>query len=680
MKRRMFALLLGHVCLFLAAGLGAQSAGVWFSGTGYEVANEFEGADSPYGVVAADFNGDGKLDLATATYLTNNVTIFLGNGNGALTTLAFFATGTTPKWIVAGDFNNDGKRDLATANLEVGTVSILLGNGDGTFGTNTDFITGANPAGIAVGDFNGDGIPDLVTGNAGGDNISVLLGQGGGVFATRLDFPTATRAVQVIVGDFNGDGKEDVAVAGPTSNPRVSILLGRGDGTFGAHTAFPTGSGLSSLAIGDFNGDGVLDLVTANNIDASASILLGKGDGTFDPKTDLATARAPRQVAAEDFNADGKLDFLTASEHGDGEVGRGGPLTLYLGNGDGTFGNQFRVGDGPYATGIAAVDFNADGRIDLAISDAPNDGVGIFLQSAHVTLDPAPLRFELQPPGTTSSPQIVTVQSTGSFAANINNVNLAGVDPDQFAITVDECSTVRMPSGSNCAIAVVFSPTTSGYKSASLVVNHDAPGSPESAALFASPADFTLAAACQSGNPPCNSNTMATITAGQSVSFTIIGTPTPVPHYPNPVTVDCIDLPSAASCTFTPRNTLDLNAGPQSITLTIKSTAPSAQLMPPFGEHTDTSVYAFWLGVPLMALFGLLWARRDRKNRRAVGFLTPFAVVLVMSSLLLACSDPVGVSPRPGTPPGTPPGTHTVIVTATAGSLQHSLNITVVVR
>jgi hypothetical protein len=399
-------------------------------------------------VVVGDFNRDGAPDLATATHFTNNVTILLGSGHGsfgALTASSFAPTGAGPRWIVGGDFNNDGKLDLATANREANTVSVLLGNGDGTFGTNADFVTGAHPVGIAAGDFNGDGIPDLVTADTGG-SVSVLLGQGGGVFAAHLDFLTGSSAVQVVVGDFNGDGRDDIAVAG--FEGFVSILLGRGDGTFTTPTEFPTGSGLSSLAVGDFNGDGVLDLVTANSLGRSASLLLGGGDGTFDHRTDPPTADIPLQVVAADFNADGRLDFLTASAHpGCAALICAGSLTLYLGNGDGTFRGPFGVGTGPAATGIAAADINADGKLDLAIADGPNDGVDILLQSAHVTLEPDTLVFESQPLGTTSSPHTVTVQSTGSFPLNITSVGLTGVDADQFSITTDRCSQMRLPRG-----------------------------------------------------------------------------------------------------------------------------------------------------------------------------------------------------------------------------------------
>ncbi len=119
---------------------------------------------SYYSVVVADFNGDGKLDLATANNCisgpTCGVSILLGNGDGTFQGPVTYPAGPAPDAIVAGDFNGDGKLDLAAADY-YDAASILLGNGDGTFQAPRTFGIGGNDFNISSGDFNGDGRLDL---------------------------------------------------------------------------------------------------------------------------------------------------------------------------------------------------------------------------------------------------------------------------------------------------------------------------------------------------------------------------------------------------------------------------------------------------------------------------------------------------------------------------------------
>src|SRR5262245_61304542 len=117
----------------------------------------------PQAVATADFNGDGKLDLAVTSGSTT-VSVLLGNGNGTFQPAVDYATGSSPRSIAVGDFNGDHKLDIVTANTS--DVTVLLGNGDGTFQAPTSIGVGSDPASVAVGDFNADGKMDLgVTSN-----------------------------------------------------------------------------------------------------------------------------------------------------------------------------------------------------------------------------------------------------------------------------------------------------------------------------------------------------------------------------------------------------------------------------------------------------------------------------------------------------------------------------------
>jgi type II secretory pathway component GspD/PulD (secretin) len=230
--------------------------------------------------------------LFVANHTDDTISIFLGNGDGTFVTptaATTLATGRGPSSILAADFNGDGKIDLAVTNQTDNTVSIFLGNGDGTFGARTDDNVGNGPVWVATGDFNGDGIPDLAIANDGaptdtntGDTVTILLGQantnstvGNGTFApgSIRDFPAGDGPTSIAVGDFNVDGIPDLLVADSTDNA-ISLLLGLGEGVFGPNFELNVGTDPVSIVSADFNGDGIPDAAVANNGSNTASVIL----------------------------------------------------------------------------------------------------------------------------------------------------------------------------------------------------------------------------------------------------------------------------------------------------------------------------------------------------------------------------------------------------------------------
>jgi len=451
-------------------------------------------------VVTADFNGDGVLDLATTNVDDNSVSVLLGNGDGTFQGKTDFATGLGPRDLAAADFNGDTHLDLVVANFLDDSLSVLLGNGDGTFQGKTDYATGGRPRGVVAADFNGDGRADVATANHAqfANTVSVRLGNGDGTFGVRTDFVTSTSPMSIIAADFNGDGKLDVATPNLNAN-NASVLLGNGDGTFGANLDTPTGREPWSLTAADFNRDGKLDLATPNGGDGTASLLLGQGNGTFNPTSDLSTDIRPRAVIATDFDNDGNPDLATAhnsyriipcrfpippSACQTPNAFRIFPNTLWLrfGNGDGTFGNplSFSLGSGgPREAAAAAGDFNADGRVDLAITDPDSSLVTVLLQAPALSLDRTSLLFSnFQAVGTTTAPIDLTISSTGSFSAVFGTATISGTDAGDFSIIADNCSGATVPAGSSCVLTVSFTPSSLGAKSASLTIPNNAVGNP----------------------------------------------------------------------------------------------------------------------------------------------------------------------------------------------------------
>jgi Domain of unknown function (DUF4347)/FG-GAP-like repeat/FG-GAP repeat len=324
-------------------------------------------------MTVGDFNGDGKLDLATANYTSNNVSVLLGNGGGGFAAATNFNVGTNPNAVTVGDFNGDGKLDLATANYTSNNVSVLLGNGSDGFTAATNFNVGTNPNAVTVGDFNGDGKLDLATANLISNNVSVLLGNGGGGFAAATNFTVGTNPGFLTVGDFNGDGKLDLATANYNSN-NVSVLLGNGGGGFTAATNFNVGTTPISVTVGDFNGDGKLDLATANQSSSNVSVLLGNGGGGFAAATNFIVGTNPNTVTVGDFNSDGKPDLATSNFNSSS-------VSVLLGNGGGDFtpATNFTVGTNPRS--ITVGDFNSDGKPDLSTANYSLGNVSVLLNN-----------------------------------------------------------------------------------------------------------------------------------------------------------------------------------------------------------------------------------------------------------------------------------------------------------
>ncbi|MEG4092264.1 DUF4347 domain-containing protein, partial [Microcoleus sp. Pol12B4] len=272
------------------------------------------GNEIPNSIAVRDFNGDSKLDLAVANPISGAngdfVSIRLGTGTGTFGNPTNFGQGINPRAIAAGDFNGDSRLDLATAPLSGNNLSILLGDGTGSFSYPVSINAGASLT-IATADFNGDGKLDLVTSNNSvTNNISVLLGDGTGNFSAPVNFSAGTGNHFVVTGDFNGDSKLDLAASNSGSN-NVSVLLGDSTGNFGTTTNFSVGSSPASVIAGDFNGDGKLDLAASNGGDNNVSVLLGDGTGSFGNAVNFSVGTAPGSIAAADFNADGKLDLAT---------------------------------------------------------------------------------------------------------------------------------------------------------------------------------------------------------------------------------------------------------------------------------------------------------------------------------------------------------------------------------
>jgi hypothetical protein len=337
---------------------------------------------APNFVTARPFTSGGKPDLAVACGDANNpdpldgLTVLLNKGNGTFQQPgASYSAGIPVIDVIAGDFNGDGKSDLAVTQSS-GAVSIFAGNGDGTFKTPASYSV-AGSVGLAAADFNNDGKTDLAVTNELPETVTVLLGQGDGTFPTGLalyQLPASLSQYALLtpyslaIADLHNSGKADLAVGVSNlvdGSGNVSIFSGKGDGTFNLSASYSLNA-IQSVAAGKFrNSSNNIDLVASENLNASYDVLLGKGDGTFQTPSTLDLPGAPNAVTVANFHNNNTADLVFGSGTCGGVASTGTVLVL-SGNGNGTF--QLAV---PYPSGSGCLvdttvgDFNGDGSTDI---------------------------------------------------------------------------------------------------------------------------------------------------------------------------------------------------------------------------------------------------------------------------------------------------------------------------
>ncbi len=184
-----------------------------------------------------------------------------------------------PVSIAVADFDGDGRLDIAVASkapnsIGPGKITIYLGKGDGTFlaGRDVPFADPANyPEFITAADLNGDGRMDLV-GLLYVQNprwvVAPFINRGSGNFVAGTVRDTDFGPIAAVAKDFNGDGKVDLVVAHCCGLTDTTYLLGNGDGTFQDDVHLLSVPSPLALAAADLDGDGALELVMGGNRDS----------------------------------------------------------------------------------------------------------------------------------------------------------------------------------------------------------------------------------------------------------------------------------------------------------------------------------------------------------------------------------------------------------------------------
>ncbi len=357
----------------------------------------------PVGLVTTDINQDGKPDVAVVD--NAGKAVFLLNTSASSAQTASFAALKTftlasgyPAGIATADFNNDGKPDLAVSIMSQngaanGTLQVLLNNTTKnattpSFSSLATYATQYNPTGVAVADINGDQKPDIIVANAGSASISVFLNTSTSTttsFASGQTISVGNTPKQLAATDINGDGKPDLVVTDSGTHPTVLINTttnGSSSASFSSSslTAVPQYS--VGIAAPDLNGDTIPDLVFANSNNSNGLVLLNTTPAdastpSFSTPQTVSSGSQPESVQAGEINGDAVPDFVIGNYYD-------GTVTVYLNKTATnsttvslTVGKTFTVGKNPQQ--IAIADINGDGRQDIITANKGSANISVLL-------------------------------------------------------------------------------------------------------------------------------------------------------------------------------------------------------------------------------------------------------------------------------------------------------------
>jgi subtilisin family serine protease len=376
----------------LGKGTGTMSTPTPPSLAGLQLKSLLPADYIPTAVAAGDLNGDGIPDWVVSNGGSNNLWVYLGQGDGSFTQATVIPlTGQSPLAVALTDLRGVGKLDIVVAEADSESVGVLLGNGDGTFAREqTYFIPGA-PISLAIADLNHDGHLDVLAGVLQDSNAPVsgplvtLPGDGKGNLGAPVYEPFSGGFLitpqSIAVADFEKNGKLDVVLVDPSLGAIVFVndgtgLLKAGQPIFPALAISP-----EIVVAGDVNEDGCPDVVVLDSLDISR-VFLGNCDGTFQAQSDqIGEGDLAWAATLADVNGDGHLDLVYAGVWADTGYGQtaGNLLAVSFGDGKGNFGPAQVYRGGQTSFGLAVSDFNRDGHPDIITANQDSDSATIFL-------------------------------------------------------------------------------------------------------------------------------------------------------------------------------------------------------------------------------------------------------------------------------------------------------------
>jgi outer membrane protein assembly factor BamB len=426
------------------------SSGIFYQSSTVGVGN------IPWDVVAADFDGNGTVDLAVTNYGSNSVTILKNDGTGSFTPSSTIIGLSRPIGITAADFDGDGAIDLAVTNSDLGTVSILKNNGTGIFTISSTLNVGNNPRNLVAVDINGDGAIDLAVPNANSNTVTILKNNGDGTFTNSSTLQFSDSPQKILVADINNDGYLDLII---TCMDTIYVLHNNGQGIF-TTTSFQS---VGVYAATDMDGDGYVDLMAMNDNTNTVTVLKNDGSGSFTQSlSTVNTGTTPWQATAADFDGDGDIDICVGNNSSHN-------VSILKNNGNGILSQTALVDVGNDPGSITSADLDGNGTIDVIVTNGGSNNISILKNRPLSDFSSSSLSFGSVSVGTSRSKSLMIYNERSDSSLIINNIVSSSsafiVNKRSLTIAPLECDSV----------IVTFTPTTTStiFKDSITITTND---------------------------------------------------------------------------------------------------------------------------------------------------------------------------------------------------------------
>ncbi|MBK8339386.1 MAG: T9SS type A sorting domain-containing protein [Flavobacteriales bacterium] len=373
-------------------------------------------ANGPYSVASADLDGDGDLDVLSASSFDDKIAWYANDGSGGFGPQQIISTSAVGAICVASaDLDGDGDLDVLSAS-STGTASKIawyVNDGSGGFGPEQIISTLAFGASwVATADLDGDGDLDVLSASSFDGKIAWYGNDGSGGFGPQQIISNLADEAQCVASaDLDGDGDLDVLSASRLDD-EIAWYANDGSGGFGPQQIISNGGsfGAFCVASADLDGDGDLDVLSASISQqpmTEVAWYANDGSGGFGPQQIISTPGA-RCVATADLDGDGDIDVLSTS---------GSALVRFANDGSGGFGPQqiiSTLADGAYS--VASADLDGDGDLDVLSASYGDDKIAWYENLTLVTAVPtvAAEQVALYPNPMSASATVLLDQTRGA--------------------------------------------------------------------------------------------------------------------------------------------------------------------------------------------------------------------------------------------------------------------------